>query len=153
MAAPRSPSLPCLVAKRDTGMTFAARTTMSNLTPDQIHQLGLKEVDRIGAEMLAIAHQEGFSDVLSFSESLKTNPKYVPTSAEQILDDYRKYIGQMQGKLPQLFNYLPRLTGDRRGDAALPIGDGDALSRPEPPTANGRAGWWLKPPTSRIGPS
>ncbi len=83
-------------------------TTMSNLTPDQIHQLGLKEVDRIGAEMLAIAHQEGFSDVLSFSESLKTNPKYVPTSAEQILDDYRKYIGQMQGKLPQLFNYLPR---------------------------------------------
>ena len=82
-------------------------TTMSNLTPDQIHQLGLKEVDRIGAEMLAIAHQEGFSDVVSFSESLKTNPKYVPTSAEQILDGYRKYIAQMQAKLPQLFTYLP----------------------------------------------
>jgi len=84
-----------------------SRTTMSNLTPDQIHQLGLHEVDRIGAEMLAIARQEGFSDVVSFSESLKTNPKYVPSSAEQILDDYRKYIAQMQGKLSQLFTYIP----------------------------------------------
>ncbi len=82
-------------------------TTMSNLTPDQIHQIGLKEVDRIGAEMLAIAKQQGFPDVVSFSKSLKTNPKYVPTSAEQILDGYRKYIGQMQGKLPQLFTYIP----------------------------------------------
>ncbi len=84
-----------------------SRTTMSNLTPDQIHQLGLQEMDRIGAEMLAIAHQEGFSDVVSFSESLKTNPKYVPTSAEQILDDFRKYLAQMQSKLPQLFTYIP----------------------------------------------
>jgi uncharacterized protein (DUF885 family) len=84
-----------------------SRTTMSNLTPDQIHQLGLKEVVRIGLEMLAIARQEGFSDVASFRESLKTNPKYVPTSAEQILDGYRKYLGQMQPKLPQLFTYIP----------------------------------------------
>jgi uncharacterized protein (DUF885 family) len=83
------------------------RTTMSNLTPDQIHEIGLKEMDRIGAEMLAIAHQEGFSDVVSFSNSLKTNRKYVPTSAEQILDDFRKYIDQMQPKLPQLFTYIP----------------------------------------------
>ncbi len=84
-----------------------SRTTVSNLTPDQIHQIGLKEMDRIGAEMLAIARKEGFSDVVSFSNSLKTNPKYVPTSAEQILDDFRKYIDQMQAKLPQLFTYIP----------------------------------------------
>jgi uncharacterized protein (DUF885 family) len=84
-----------------------SRTTMSNLTPDQIHQIGLKEMDRIGVEMLAIARKEGFPDVVSFSDSLKTNPKYVPTSAEQILDDFRKYIHQMQAKLPQLFTYIP----------------------------------------------
>ena len=82
-------------------------TTISNLTPGQIHQLGLREVDRIGAEMLAIAHQEGFSDVASFDASLKKNPKYIPTSAEQILDDYRRYLAQMQAKLPQLFTYIP----------------------------------------------
>jgi uncharacterized protein (DUF885 family) len=84
-----------------------SRTTVSNLTPDQIHQIGLDEMDRIGRDMLAIAHEEGFSDLASFDASLKKNPKYIPTSAGQILDDYRRYLGQMQGKLPQLFTYIP----------------------------------------------
>jgi uncharacterized protein (DUF885 family) len=83
------------------------RRTTVNLTADEIHQLGLREMDRIGAEMLAIAHQEGFSDLASFNASLTTNSKYIPTSAEQILDDYRRYIGQMQAKLPELFTYIP----------------------------------------------
>ena len=82
-------------------------TTVSNLTPDEIHQLGLREMDRIGAEMLVIAHQLGFSDLASCDASLRKDPKYIPSSAEQILDDYRKYIGQMQAKLPQLFTYIP----------------------------------------------
>ncbi len=82
------------------------RTTL-NMTPDEIHQLGLKEIDRIGAEMLAIAHKAGFADLDSFKASLKTNPKYIPTSASQILDDYRKYLAQMQAKLPDLFTYIP----------------------------------------------
>jgi uncharacterized protein (DUF885 family) len=82
-------------------------TTVSNLSPDEIHQLGLREMDRIGAEMLVIAHQLGFSDLASCDASLRKNPKYIPTSAEQILEDYRKYIGQMQAKLPQLFTYIP----------------------------------------------
>jgi uncharacterized protein (DUF885 family) len=84
-----------------------SRTTISTLTPDQIHAIGLKEIDRIEGEMLAIARKEGFSDVPSFRESLKTNAKYIPTSSEQILDDFRKYIAQMQPKLPQLFGYIP----------------------------------------------
>jgi uncharacterized protein (DUF885 family) len=83
------------------------RTTISDLTPDQIHQIGLKEMDRIGAEMLALAHQQGFPDVASFDASLRKNPKYIPTSAEQILEEYRRYLAQMQAKLPQLFTYIP----------------------------------------------
>ena len=83
------------------------RTTISTLTPDQIHAIGLKEIDRIEGEMLVIARKEGFSDVPSFRESLKTNAKYIPASSEQILDDFRKYIAQMQPKLPQLFGYIP----------------------------------------------
>jgi len=84
-----------------------SRTTISTLTPDQIHAIGLKEIDRIEGEMLVIARKEGFSDVPSFRESLKTNTKYIPASSEQILDDFRKYIAQMQPKLPQLFGYIP----------------------------------------------
>lgn len=83
------------------------RTTISNMTPEQIHELGLKEVDRIGALMLAIAKQQGYSDIASYDAALKKDPKYIPTSGEQILDDYRHYLGQMQAKLPQLFTYIP----------------------------------------------
>ena len=84
-----------------------ARTT-THMTADQIHQLGLREIDRIQAEMTAIAKKEGFADLAAFRASLKTNPKYIPTSADQILDDFRRYIAQMEPKLPELFTLLPR---------------------------------------------
>jgi uncharacterized protein (DUF885 family) len=82
--------------------------TTTHMSPDEIHQLGLREMDRIQGEMTAIAKKEGFADLASFRASLKTNPKYIPTSAEQILDDFRHYIAQMQPKLPQLFTLLPK---------------------------------------------
>jgi uncharacterized protein (DUF885 family) len=82
-----------------------ARTT-TRMTPDEIHQIGLREIDRIQAEMLAIAKKEGFADLASFRASLKTNRKYIPTSADQILDDFRHYIAQMEPKLPELFTLL-----------------------------------------------
>ncbi|HKT90441.1 MAG TPA: DUF885 domain-containing protein [Candidatus Sulfotelmatobacter sp.] len=82
--------------------------TTTHMSPDEIHQLGLREMDRIEGEMTAIAKKEGFSDLESFRASLKTNPKYIPTSAEQILDDFRRYIAQMEPKLPQLFTLLPK---------------------------------------------
>ncbi|MFY9912031.1 MAG: DUF885 domain-containing protein [Candidatus Sulfotelmatobacter sp.] len=84
-----------------------ARTT-THMSPAEIHQLGLHEIDRIQAEMTAIAKKEGFADLASFRASLKTNPKYIPTSAEQILDDFRHYIAQMEPKLPELFTLLPK---------------------------------------------
>jgi uncharacterized protein (DUF885 family) len=83
-----------------------ARTT-THLTPGEIHQIGLREIDRIETEMRAIAKNEGFADLASFRASLKINPKYIPTSAEQILDDFRRYIAQMEPKLAQLFTRLP----------------------------------------------
>lgn len=84
-----------------------ARTT-THMTPDEIHQLGLREMDRIEGEMTALAKKQGFPDLASFRASLKNNPKYVPTSAEQILDDFRRYIGQMEPRLPELFGLLPK---------------------------------------------
>jgi uncharacterized protein (DUF885 family) len=84
-----------------------ARTT-TRMTPDEIHQIGLREIARIQAEMMVIAKKEGFTDLASFRESLKTNPKYIPTSADQILDDFRHYIAQMEPKLPELFTLLPK---------------------------------------------
>lgn len=84
-----------------------ARTT-THLSAEEIHQIGLREIDRIEGEMTAIAKKEGFADLASFRASLKNNPKYKATSAEQILDDFRHYIAQMEPKLPQLFGLLPK---------------------------------------------
>jgi len=85
------------------------RTTISNLTPDQIHQIGLHEIERIQAQMLIIARQEGFEDLAAFRESLKTNPRYHPASAEAIVENFRRYLAQMQPKLPELFGFIPGL--------------------------------------------
>src|SRR5579859_6567512 len=82
--------------------------TTTHMSPDEIHKLGLREIERIQAEMTAIAKKEGFADLTSFRASLKTKPKYVPTSADQILDDFRHYIAQMEPKLPNLFTLLPK---------------------------------------------
>ena len=84
-----------------------ARTTV-HMTAEQIHQLGLREIERIQAEMTAIAKKEGFADLAAFRASLTKNPKYAPTSPDQILDDFRRYIAQMDAKLPQLFGVLPK---------------------------------------------
>jgi uncharacterized protein (DUF885 family) len=82
--------------------------TTTHMTPDEIHQLGLREIERIQAEMTLIATKEGFPDLAAFRASLKTNPKYIPTSADQILDEFRHYIAQMEPKLPALFTLLPK---------------------------------------------
>jgi len=83
------------------------RTTLSDMTPQQIHDLGLREIERIQADMLSIAKGLGFADLQALRQSLKTDPKYIPISSEQILDDFRRYIAQMQTKLPELFGYIP----------------------------------------------
>src|ERR1700681_872191 len=82
--------------------------TTTRMKPDEIHELGLREIERIQAEMIVIAKKEGFADLAAFRASLKTNPKYVPTSADQILEDFRHYIAKMEPKLPELFTLLPK---------------------------------------------
>jgi len=84
------------------------RTTTTNMTPQQIHQIGLDEVKRDEADMLAIAEKLGFKDLASFRASLKSNPKMHPANAEALLDAYREVLKPMQAKLPELFGTLPK---------------------------------------------
>ncbi len=84
------------------------RNTTTNLTPDQIHQIGLDEVKRDEAEMLVIAQKLGFQDLAAFRASLNSNPKLKASSGEALLAAYSGYIGPMQAKLPQLFGRLPK---------------------------------------------
>jgi uncharacterized protein (DUF885 family) len=82
--------------------------TTTDKTPEQIHEIGLAEVARIEGEMTKIAQAQGFKDLASFRESLKTNPKTHAKSREDILERYRGFIAGMQPELPKLFGLLPK---------------------------------------------
>ncbi|MGH9968660.1 MAG: DUF885 domain-containing protein [Pyrinomonadaceae bacterium] len=84
------------------------RQTTTNMQPEEIHQLGLREVARIEAEEAAIAKELGFSDLKNFKDSLKKNPDLHPKSRQQILDEYRTYTDQMWKRLPEVFGRLPK---------------------------------------------
>ncbi|PZR71968.1 MAG: DUF885 domain-containing protein, partial [Chthoniobacterales bacterium] len=82
-------------------------TTME-ITPAEVHEIGLKEVERITSEMTKLAQAQGKKDLASFREAINNDSKWKPTSEQQIVDDFRKYIDQMQPKLPELFGLLPK---------------------------------------------
>jgi uncharacterized protein (DUF885 family) len=84
------------------------RETTTNLTAEQIHQIGLDEVKRDEAEMLVIAQKLSFQDLKSFRASFPANPKLHPASADALVEAYRGHVTQMQAKLPQLFGRLPK---------------------------------------------
>jgi uncharacterized protein (DUF885 family) len=83
-------------------------STTSDLTPEQIHQIGLREVAAIEAEMLKIANQLGHQDLKSFNAAVENDPKLRAQSRQHILDLYKKYNDQMYTRLPQLFGRLPK---------------------------------------------
>ena len=84
------------------------RLTTTGYTPEQIHQMGLKQVAELDAQMLAIAKAQDYADIKSFNEHIRQDPKLHGTSGEQILGLYQHYTDQMYTKLPQLFGRLPK---------------------------------------------
>jgi len=89
--------------------TFKAKSsTTTEMTPEQIHQLGLSEVARIEAQMLETAKKLGFNDLKTFNKALADKPELHPKSRQEILDLYQKYTDQMYTQLPAQFGILPK---------------------------------------------
>jgi|HubBroStandDraft_5_1064220.scaffolds.fasta_scaffold00719_10 uncharacterized protein (DUF885 family) len=82
--------------------------TTTDTSPAEIHALGLREVARINGLLTHLALKAGYKDLSSFRVALNSDPKYVPKSADQIVDDFRRYVGQMQPRLPELFGVFPQ---------------------------------------------
>ena len=90
---------------------YAARvrqSTTTNLTPDQIHEIGVSEVARIEGEMLTIAKTMGFNDLKSFNAAIDKNLELRAKSRDEIISLYQKYEDQMAAQLPKLFGRLPK---------------------------------------------
>jgi uncharacterized protein (DUF885 family) len=108
---PKSRKEPGVWAIPDGDAYYAFRihqSTTLNKSAAEIHQIGLDEVKRDEADLLAIVKSLGFADIKSFSAALKTNPKEHPTSADALIELYKGYIAGMKPKLPELFGRLPK---------------------------------------------
>ncbi len=84
------------------------RMTTTDMTPAEIHALGLKQVDEIEAEMLSVAHQLGFKDLASLNNHIKNDRNLYAKTGRQVLDLYTGYARNMEPELPKLFGRLPK---------------------------------------------
>ncbi|HEU0092127.1 MAG TPA: DUF885 domain-containing protein, partial [Vicinamibacteria bacterium] len=84
--------------------------TTLDVTPEEVHKIGLAEVARIHAEMVDVIEQVGFQgDFASFLQFLRTDPRFYARTPEELLKEASFIAKRMDGKLPSLFGRLPRL--------------------------------------------
>ncbi|MCG2585956.1 DUF885 family protein [Massilia sp. TS11] len=96
--------------------------TTTNLTPDQIHQIGLQEMAKIRAEMEAVMKQVEFKgDLPAFLQFLRTDPRFYAKTPEELLMRAAWVAKKFDGKIDRYFGYLPR-----RRFAIIPVPDDQA---------------------------
>ena len=84
--------------------------TTLDVTPEEVHQIGLREVARIHSEMEDVIRQAGFQgDFAAFLQFLRTDPRFYARTPEELLKQASFIAKRMDGKLPSLFGRLPRL--------------------------------------------
>ncbi len=93
----------------DARYRFAVRRmTTTDLSPDEIHEIGLRELHKTEAEMLEVARKFGFNDLASFNQHIKDDRKLYGSSGQQVLDLYAKYVRDIEPELPKMFGHLPK---------------------------------------------
>ena len=84
--------------------------TTLDVTPREVHEIGLGEVARIRAEMEGVIRETGFEgSYAEFLEFLRTDPRFYPKTAQELLERAAWIAKTMDGKLPSLFATLPRV--------------------------------------------
>lgn len=93
------------------GARYAAKiksSTTTSLGAEEIHQIGLAEVERIESEQQEIGRSLGFATLAAFRAHIRADKSLVAKSRQDILDRYQRYTDQMYGRLPELFGRLPK---------------------------------------------
>jgi len=94
--------------------------TTTDLTPVQIHQIGLDEVKRLHGQMEAVKVQVGFTGTLpEFFEHIRTDPKFKPASREWLQQEYVRIGKRLDATLPREFSTLPKAPLEIRPVPAL----------------------------------
>ncbi|HYD36169.1 MAG TPA: DUF885 domain-containing protein, partial [Allosphingosinicella sp.] len=99
---------------------LVAVSTTTDMTPDQIHNIGLAEVARLHAEMEKVKAQVGFTGTLQqFFEHIRTDPKFKPASREALQQGYVAIGRRLDTTLPTMFSTIPKTPLEIRPVPAL----------------------------------
>jgi uncharacterized protein (DUF885 family) len=113
----------------------AELSTTTDLTPDAIHELGLKEVARIRGEMEQVKSQVGFKgDLAAFFKFLQDDPRFYYDNGDALIQGFRDLKNTIDGKLPKLFKDFPKA--------------GYEVRAVEPFRAQSSAGGFYQPPSA-----
>jgi len=88
----------------------ARRSTTTDLSPEQIHEIGVKEMARIQGEMERVKAQVGFNgDLKAFIQSLRTDKRFVFKTPQELIAGYDALREQVTAELPKLFAAQPKM--------------------------------------------
>ena len=105
----REPGIGSLPGGKQVYARLAQHFTTTSMTPDEIHEIGLKEVSRIRFEMEAVIAEVGFEgDITAFNTFLRTDPQFYYDSPEALLEGYQAVSKRLDPGLVKLFGKLPR---------------------------------------------
>lgn len=114
---PKADQIATGVAKQPNGVAYynlrLQQSTTTMMTADEIHQLGLQEVERLTQEMLAIKDKVGFKGSLAeFFTFIKTDPQFFYPDTDEgrqgYIKDTEAFLGFINAKLPEYFGILPK---------------------------------------------
>ncbi len=121
---------------------FIKYHTTTDLTAEQIHEIGKREVERIEKEMAVIVREVGFEGTVSeFEKSLRSSPEHMFSSKKEMLVYHRDIAMRVRPELPRLFKKLPRMPV---GIRPIPVDrEAESASNYNSPAADGsRPGWF-----------
>ena len=111
--------------------------TTLQIDPEEVHQIGLEELETIEAERRAISRAQGFGDdTVAYRASLGADPRNVPASADELLARAREDIERAMAAAPRYFGRLPRAGCDVRAVEAFKEKD-SPFAYYYPPTTDG----------------
>ena len=109
LPAARAPGIGSLPGGKQVYTRLAQHFTTTDMTPDEIHDIGLREVARIRGEMGAVIEEVGFEgDIAAFNAFLRTDPQFYYDSPEALLEGYQAVSKRLDPGLVKLFGKLPR---------------------------------------------
>ena len=122
---------------------LARHFTTTDMTPEEIHNIGLSEVARIRGEMEEVIEEVGFDgDINAFNDFLRTDPQFYYETAQELLEGYQAVSKRLDPELVKLFGKLPRMPYGVRPIAAELAPDTTTAFYMRPALDGSRPGWY-----------